>query len=79
MATGMDAAEAPGQPVDVSILGTVIGVYVVVLAVILPSLSVVLERGLDPVRMGYRSGTALVSTGVVYPLAYLGASALVYI
>ena len=79
MATGMDAAEAPGQAVDVSILGTVIGVYVVLLAVILPSLSVVLERGLDPVRMGYRSGTALVSTGVVYPLAYLGASALVYI
>jgi hypothetical protein len=79
LATGIDATGSTGQPVPVAALGTVIGVYVLLLAVILPSLAVVLERGFDPVRIGHRSGLALGVSGVVYPAAFLGAETLVYI
>lgn len=79
LATGIDATGSTGKPVPVAALGTAIGLYVLLLAVILPSLAVVLERGFDPVRIGNRSGLALGVAGVVYPVAFLGAETLVYI
>jgi Flp pilus assembly protein TadB len=78
LATGMDGVDAPGKPVSVAMLGQVIGWYVVLLAVVLPSLSVVVERGFEPIRMGYRTGLALVTGVTVYPVTFLAARSLVY-
>lgn len=79
LATGMKAVDGSGQALDVAALGQVIGVYVLLLAAILPSLSVVLARGFDPVRMGYQSAIALAVGGLVYPLSFLAARSLVYL
>lgn len=77
MATGMDTVDAPGQAIDVSVLGAVVGVYVLLLGIILPTLSVVLERGFDPVRIGYRCGVALLVGALLYPFAFLATGTLV--
>lgn len=79
LATGMDSVEGTQRSLDVGQLGTVVGVYVLLLACILPALSVVLERGFDPVRMGVQSGLALAVGSLVYPLAFLAARTLVYV
>jgi Flp pilus assembly protein TadB len=79
LATGMDAVETPGKAIDVALLGQVIGSYVLILGVILPGLAVILERGFDPVRIGYRSGIALATGSLLYPLAFLAARTLVYV
>jgi len=79
LATGMGAVDGSGQPVDVAALGRVVGVYVLQLAIVLPSLSVVLARGLDPVRMGFQSAVALGVSSVVYPLSFVVARSLVYL
>ena len=78
LATGMDSVDAPGDPVQVAMLGRIIGWYVIALAVVLPSLSVVVERGFAPIRMGYRSAIALVTGVLVYPLTFVAARSLVY-
>lgn len=79
LATGMDTGNMPGSGLDVGTLGLVIGGYVLQLGVVLPSLAVVLERGLDPVRMAYRSAIALVSGALLFPVAFLAARSLVYV
>ncbi|AOW80641.1 type II secretion system transmembrane protein [Halodesulfurarchaeum formicicum] len=78
LATGMNAAEA-GYTIEVAPLGRVVGIYVLLLAAILPSLSVVLARGFDPVRMGFQSGIALGVSSLVYPLSFVAARTLVYV
>ncbi len=77
MATGMDTVDATGQAIDVSVLGIVVGVYILLLGIILPTLAVVLERGFDPVRIGYRCGVALLVGALLYPFAFLVTSTLV--
>ena len=79
LATGMGAVDGSGQPVDVGALGRVVGVYVLQLGIVLPSLSVVLARGFDPVRMGFQSAVALGVGSVVYPLSFVAARSLVYV
>lgn len=79
LATGMKAVEGSGHALDVAALGQVIGIYVLLLGVVLPSLSVVLARGFDPVRMGYQSGIALAAAGVIYPVTFIAARSLVYV
>ncbi|MFB6110297.1 MAG: type II secretion system protein [Halodesulfurarchaeum sp.] len=79
LATGMQSVEGTGQALDVAALGRIIGIYVLLLAAILPSLSVVLERGFDPFRMGFQSGVALAVASVVYPLSFVTARSLVYV
>ncbi|MFW5920118.1 MAG: type II secretion system protein, partial [Halanaeroarchaeum sp.] len=79
LATGMNGVDTPGSAIDVAALGQVIGVYVLVLAVILPVLSVALERGYAPIRMGYRAGIALAIGSVLYPMTFLAARTLVYV
>ncbi|MDZ7849309.1 MAG: type II secretion system F family protein [Halodesulfurarchaeum sp.] len=79
LATGMGAVDGTDQALDVAALGQVIGIYVLLLGAVLPSLSVVLERGFDPVRMGYQSGIALAVGAVVYPLSFIAARTLVYV
>ncbi|MFB6085357.1 MAG: secretion system protein [Halodesulfurarchaeum sp.] len=79
LATGMKAVDGSGQPLDVAALGQVIGIYVLLLGAVLPSLSVVLARGFDPVRMGFQSGIALLVGAIVYPLSFVAARTLVYV
>ena len=79
LATGMEAVDGSGQALNVASLGQVIGIYVLLLAAILPSLSIVLARGFDPVRMAYQSAIALAVGGLVYPLSFLAARTLVYV
>jgi Flp pilus assembly protein TadB len=45
-----------------------VGGYVLWLAVVLPTLAVGLERGLDRTLVGYHAGVALVAAATVYPL-----------
>jgi len=52
-------------------LGGVVGVYVLVLAVLLPALAVGLERGLDPALVGHAVGKALCVSVTVYLASYL--------
>ncbi|MFB6267037.1 MAG: type II secretion system F family protein [Halodesulfurarchaeum sp.] len=77
LATGMDSVDAPGGPVHVADLGVVIGVYVLALAIVLPGLSVVLERGFDPVRIAYRVGLALCAGSLLYPFTFVAARTVV--
>ncbi|MFW6004000.1 MAG: type II secretion system F family protein [Halodesulfurarchaeum sp.] len=79
LATGMEAVDGSGHSIDVAALGQVIGIYVLLLGAVLPSLSVVLARGFDPIRMGYQSGIALSVGAVVYPLSFIAARTLVYV
>jgi len=48
-------------------LGTAVGAYVCVLAVLLTTLATALEHGLDRSLVGYRVGRALVAAAVVFP------------
>ena len=52
-------------------LGGVVGVYVLVLAVLLPALSVGLERGFDPALVGHAVGKALCVAVTVYLASYV--------
>lgn len=52
-------------------LGGPVGVYVLVLAVLLPTLSVGLTRGFDRALVGHRAGQALVCATGTYLAAYL--------
>lgn len=79
LATGMDSVGSAGSFIDVAVLGRVIGWYVLALALILPVLSVALERGFDPVRMGYRAGLAFLAASLLYPVTFLAARTLVYV
>lgn len=52
-------------------LGGVVGVYVLILAILLPALAVGLERGFDPALVGHAVGKALSVAVTVYLASYL--------
>lgn len=79
LATGMQRTQATDAAIDIAALGSVIGGYVLLLAVILPALAVVLARGFDPIRMAFRIGFALLAAAVLYPTSFVAAETLVYI
>jgi len=58
-----------GSPIAPATLGLAVGGYVLVLAALLATLSVGLERGLDRSIAGYRIGTTLVTATAVFALA----------
>lgn len=69
-------ARAPGTPLPVPGLGTVMGWYTLVLATVLAVLATGLEEGFVPSRLANRAGRALLSATAVYLLAFVGARAL---
>jgi hypothetical protein len=76
---GREAAttDSLGGTLSTAGVGQVVGVYVLLLAVMLTVLSTGLERGLDPVLIGYRVGLALVASTATYLTAVAGAGLLV--
>ncbi|MFB6094004.1 MAG: type II secretion system F family protein [Halanaeroarchaeum sp.] len=79
LATGMGSLGETGTAVSVPALGVVVGAYVLALAVVLPSLAVVLERGLDVAVLGHRVGIALLTASVVYPVTVVAARVVVQV
>lgn len=73
----VEVGASVGPAFSVSGLGTVLGVYVFVMAATLTALSTGLESGLDPTRLGYRVGIALVLAGVTFVVGVVAAGALV--
>lgn len=69
-------ATAAGPAVSLSWLGLAVGWYVLVLAAVLTTLAVGLERGLDRHLVGYRIGRALVLATGAYVIGYLAAAAI---
>lgn len=67
-----DALGGGGLPV--AELGLAVGVYVLLLAVILTTLSVGLARGLDGATVGYRVGGALCASTTTYLVAFYAAT-----
>ncbi|MGM0397353.1 MAG: type II secretion system protein [Halobacteriota archaeon] len=79
LATGMGSLGEHGQAVPVPALGVAVGGYVLALAVVLPALSVVLERGYDGAIVGHRVGIALLTASTVYPVTFLAARSVVQV
>jgi len=69
---GLNGASALPQ----SSLALAVGGYVLWLAVLLPTLAVALERGLDRALVGYHAGVAVACAAVVYPVTAVAASTL---
>jgi len=67
----LDATSTETAAVPVSVLGPIVGTYVVLLTLILTSLAVGLENGLDRPLVGYRVGGALVCSVWVFMAAYI--------
>jgi Flp pilus assembly protein TadB len=72
----VDAGAAVGPAFSVSGLGTVLGGYVFLMAATLTALATGLESGLDPTRVGYRVGIALVLAGVSFLVGVVAAGLL---
>ena len=72
----VDAGAAVGPAFSVSGLGTVLGGYVFLMAATLTALATGLESGLDPTRIGYRVGIALVLAGVSFLVGVVAAGLL---
>jgi hypothetical protein len=63
---GLDATSVAGEgaALATATLGTAVGVYVLLLAILLPTLATTLQHGFDRVLVGYRvGGTLLTATG----------------
>lgn len=73
----VEAGPGVGMAFSVPGLGTVIGVYVLVMAVALTALSTGLESGLDRTRLGYRVGIALVLATTTFLVGVVVADLLV--
>lgn len=58
-------------PMSIELLGPAVGAYVLASAVVLTTLAVGLDRGLDRALVGHRVGRALCSATAVYVLTYL--------
>ena len=69
---GLNGASALAQ----SSLALAVGGYVLWLAVLLPTLAVALERGLDRALVGYHAGVAVACATVVYPVTAVAAGTL---
>ncbi|ERH13587.1 MAG: hypothetical protein J07HB67_02628, partial [halophilic archaeon J07HB67] len=65
---GLSAASAVGDGTTLSAatVGSAVGVYVLVLAAVLPTLAVGLRAGLDRSRVGYRVGRSLTSATATF-------------
>jgi len=65
---GLSAASAVGDGTTLSAatVGSAVGVYVLVLAVVLPTLAVGLRAGLDRSRVGYRVGRSLTAATATF-------------
>ncbi|WP_324756759.1 type II secretion system F family protein [Haloarcula sp. GH36] len=74
---GSIGTTGPVSTVSVSVLGPVVGWYILLLAVVLTTLAVGLRRGLDRALVGYRVGLALLSATVAYFAAITGTGLLV--
>lgn len=79
LATGMRSLGDATTAVPVAALGVVVGGYVLLLAVVLPSLAVVLERGPDLAVVGYRVGVSLLTASLVYPVTVVAARTVVQV
>ncbi|MFB6069609.1 MAG: type II secretion system protein [Halanaeroarchaeum sp.] len=79
LATGMESIGDAGTTVPVDALGVVVGAYVLALAVVLPALSVVLERGPDVGLIGYRVSVSLLTASAVYPITAVAARTVVQV
>ncbi|WP_372910164.1 type II secretion system protein [Salinigranum sp.] len=66
-----------GPAFSVAGLGTVLGGYVLVMAATLTVLATGLESGLDPTRLGYRVGLALLLAGISFLVGVVAAGLLV--
>jgi Flp pilus assembly protein TadB len=71
LASGLDGLSAAsavgdGEPLSAATVGSGVGVYVLVLAVTLPTLAVGLRAGLDRSRVGYRVGRSLVTAQATF-------------
>ncbi|WP_152040595.1 hypothetical protein [Salinigranum salinum] len=73
----VEAGPTVGDAFSVPGLGTVIGGYVLVMAATLTALATGLESGLDPTRLGYRVGVALVLAAVTFLVGFVAAGLLV--
>jgi hypothetical protein len=69
---GLDGTSALAQ----SSLALAVGGYVLWLAVLLPTLAVALERGLDRALVGYHAGVAVACATIVYPVTAVAAGTL---
>lgn len=65
------------EPLPTAGLGLAVGAYVLLLAVLLTTLAVGLDRGLDRTSVGYRCGRALLSATAIYLAAAATAGLLV--
>jgi Flp pilus assembly protein TadB len=70
LADGLTGVEGAVEPVPVAGLGLAVGAYVLLLAVVLTTLSVGLDRGLDRALVGHRCGVALVAAPSVFLAAF---------
>jgi hypothetical protein len=73
----VEAGPGVGETLSIPGLGTVLGWYVLVMAVTLTALSTGLESGLDWTRIGYRVGLALVLAAATFLVGLVAAELLV--
>jgi hypothetical protein len=73
----VETGASVGPAFSVAGLGTVLGGYVFVMAATLTALATGLESGLDPTRLGYRVGLALLLAGVSFLVGVVAAGLLV--
>ena len=72
--TGTDAGGS--DSLSVTVLGRIVGVYVLLLSATLTALATGLERGFDTTLVAYRIGIALPTATATYFVAFVGAGAL---
>jgi hypothetical protein len=73
----VETGASVGPAFSVAGLGTVLGGYVFVMAATLTALATGLESGLDPTRLGYRVGLALLLAGISFLVGVVAAGLLV--
>jgi Flp pilus assembly protein TadB len=60
------SASAAGAALSPATLGTAVGIYVLLLAVLLPTLATALQHGVDRVLVGYRVGSTLLAATATF-------------
>ena len=71
-----EADETTSAALSVTVLGGIVGTYVLLLAAILTGLATGLERGFDRTLVAYRVGVALPTATATYLVAFVGAGLL---
>lgn len=67
---------AESNVLSISMLGQIVGVYVLILSALLTALATGIERGFDPTLVAYKIGIALPTATTTYLVAFLGAGVL---